>query len=300
MSKSKHRNHKKRAPAPSTPARSHRKLVIVLLLSLSLGIGGGIFARWRAARSARLNAARANAQTSPSPGSPSKEYIYAGGRLIATEAPGGGTSALSAPASFAAIATSDHSINLQWAASTGGTVDHYQVERCANINTAPSCYTFVADVPPATPTINYNDAANLSTGAAYLYHVRAVDSSGNFSNYSNIDLATTIIFEDDELNPAGTRTVIRARHLVQLRQAVNAVRALAGLAAASWTYPDPVSEPASQRRPVYLEDVTDLRTKLDEALTVLGLSQSYATEPPLGRWLPIRKEHFQELRQRVK
>jgi hypothetical protein len=274
----------------------------VIALVLCLSLAGGIFAQWRATRVInRMSAAPTPTPVVPGPDSPSKEYIYAGGRLLATEEPTGGTSALSAPGSFAATGTSDHSVHLQWAASTGGTVAQYKVERCQNISAGPGCYAPVADVPPGTPTISYEDAAtSLSANAAYLYRVRAVDSSGNFSNYSNVELATTIIFEDDPLNPNQTRTPIRARHLVQLRQAVSAVRALAGLGAASWTYPDPVSEPASQRRPIYLEDVTDLRTKLDEALSVLERVQPYPTDPPLGRGLPIRKEHFQELRERVK
>ena len=94
--------------------------------------------------------------------------------------------------------------------------------------------------------------------------------------------------------------MIQAVHLVQLRQAVNAVRALAGLSAASWTYPDPVSSPPEQRRRIYLEDVTELRSRLDDALSILGLSQPYPTDPPLARGSVVSAEHFKQIRDRVK
>jgi hypothetical protein len=85
-----------------------------------------------------------------------------------------------------------------------------------------------------------------------------------------------------------------------LRQAVNGVRALAGLGPASWTYPDPVSSPPEQRRKIYLEDVTDLRTNLDAALTILGRQQAYDANPPLARGSGVSAAHFTQIRDRVK
>lgn len=281
--------------------RSRRQAIMVIGLTLSLGLTSLFLAQWRSLRPSFSTLSPAP-QTSPTPRL-SKEYIYAGGKLIATEEPtvGGGSSSLSPPSSLIANGTSTPSIqiNLSWAASTGGTVDHYQVERCQDF--AQDCYFVVAaNVPATAPTVNFSDTTNVSAGKAYLYRVRAVDSAGNFSNYSQIDLATTITFTDDPLNPNGTKTIIRAQHLIELRQAVNAVRTLARLSTASWTYADPVSSPPSQRRPIYWEDVAELRSKLDEALTILGRLQPYDSDPPLSRGSPVSAAHFMQIRERVR
>jgi hypothetical protein len=89
--------------------------------------------------------------------------------------------------------------------------------------------------------------------------------------YSNSDVATTVAFTDDPLigssdTQGGPATIIYARHLTELRRAVNAVRALVpNMTAATWTYPDPVSSLPEQRRGIYLEDVQNLRDRLGEA-----------------------------------
>jgi len=80
---------------------------------------------------------------------------------------------------------------------------------------------------------------------------------------------------------------------------VGAVRALAGLGPVSWTHPDPVSAPPEQRRQIYLEDVTELRGRLDEALTALGRYVAYPSNPLLARYAPVSKEHFMQIRARV-
>jgi hypothetical protein len=110
-------------------------------------------------------------------------------------------------------------------------------------------------------------------------------------------LATAVAFTDSPLQGV----TIKAAHLTELRKAVNAVRALAGKGAATWTYADPVSTPASQRRAVYLEDVTDLRAMLDEATGQLGLpTGGYPTSPPLARGAVVNAQHFEQIRQRVR
>lgn len=65
-------------------------------------------------------------------------------------------------------------------------------------------------------------------------------------------------------------------------------------------HPDPLSTPPEQRRVIWLEDVQNLRTFLDEALNVLGRYQPYPANPPLARYAPIAKEHFTQVRDRVK
>lgn len=269
----------------------HRSSIIVLLL-LSLGGGILILGGWRSAPRGTAIGPEPLPQTTQTPRL-AREYIYAGGRLIATEetASSGGTSPLSAPASLSALGTTMPTarINLSWAASAGGTVDHYEVERCQSFG--PNCFSLAATVLPGGPTLNYSDTT-AAAGSAYLYRVRAVDSSGNFSSYSVADLAVALSFTND---PLQTGDNIRAQHVTELRQAINAVRALANLSAATWTN---AVQPGALIRAV---DVQELRSNLDQARSALGLAAATYTNQPLaaGSTL-IRRAHIDELRQAVK
>lgn len=300
MSKKVCQQHKPKQPGRNS--RSRRKAVVVMILVLSVSVASVILAQWRNVR--RASNLSPIPQISPTP-QLTKEYIYAGGKLIATEEPGNsGSSPLPAPSGLSATGFSlpNRYVNLSWTASAGTDVDHYQVERCSNITVTPTCYMVVAtNVPASGSTVNFTDTITGSTEViiSYLYRVRGANASNTlFSAYSQPDLATAITFMDDSLVSGVTE--IKAQHLVELRHAVNAVRALAGLTTASWTYPDPVSGQPQQRRSIYLEDVTDLRTKLDDALTLLGRSQPYDADPPLGRGSPIRAAHFTQIRNRVR
>src|SRR5205814_7155205 len=134
------------------------------------------------------------------------------------------TQGLAAPQSFVASATSTIQVSLTWAASAGA--DHYEIAR----SFGGAGYTTIGT---SNSTVYTDNAVSPTT--TYLYKVRAVDSLGAFSPYSSIDAATTLIFTDDPLITAST--LIRAIHVTQLRTAVNAVRAAAGLTAAVFTDP---------------------------------------------------------------
>ena len=96
-----------------------------------------------------------------------------------------GTNLPSVPANLTANAVSGNEIDLSWGASTGGSgVTGYRVERCQGAG----CSSFTQI---ATPTgTSYNDTG-LSANTSYSYRVRAVDSAGNLSPYSNIVTAVT-------------------------------------------------------------------------------------------------------------
>lgn len=72
-----------------------------------------------------------------------------------------------------------------------------------------------ADRPTWAPgTLLYDDGGR-SPGGPYLYQVRAVFSGGGLSAYSNQDIATTVLFEDD---PLAAGMAVRFRHVERLRE----------------------------------------------------------------------------------
>ena len=133
--------------------------------------------------------------------------------------------------------------------------------------------------------------AGLSPNTTYLYLVRATDGS-NVSPSSNTDLATTILFTDDPVAPAST--IIKAVHVTELRTAVNAVRAAAGLPDATFT--DAVSAGVFMKA----IHITELRSNLDAARTALGLTAAPYTDPALAAGVIIKAVHIRDLRSRVK
>lgn len=305
MSKRKRRAVRSRAVGKPSRAGGRVRWVrvgVVAPLVFCILAAGAASLRWQPVRRAVGLAPLVEPQASPTPLTLAKEYIYAGGRLVATEEPAPPTGP--PPTNLVATANSATSVAVTWTAPAGS-VSGYVVERAQSkdgpyvqIGTTPASQTSFAD---AAPTNSQPPSAD----TAYLYHVRATYAGGGYSDYSNNDLATTVIFSDDPLVGSNdthppAATVIRATHLTELRRAVRAVHILAGLGdVTSWSYPDPVSDPPSARRPIYLADVKDLRDKLDEALPALG--RTPPTYAPLTQYLTkVSKDHFQQLRDAVK
>lgn len=182
-----------------------------------------------------------------------------------------------------ATATFDSQVIANWNASTGA-VHHYELERRQSINEP---FTLLL---PYTTSPSFTNTG-LQYGTAYLYKVRAVNAAGSTFGYSNVDLATVIYFTDDPLI-VGT-TSLKAQHVAELRQAVNAVRATAGLTAATWMDSTLVG---TLIKAVHLQET---RASLDQALNVLGLPvQPYTDSSLLG--LPSKKLHIEEVRARVR
>jgi hypothetical protein len=144
------------------------------------------------------------------------------------------------------------------------------------------------------PTTNSFTDNGVVGNATYLYRVRAVDASGACpSEFSNIDLATTIIFTDDPL--VAQSTIIKANHVSQLRLAVNAVRAAAGMGAFSW-FEDPLQQGMTT---VKAQHITQLRDNLNPALTALGFSE-LPSDPGIAQGSIIYANHLQAFRNKVK
>jgi fibronectin type III domain protein len=271
----------------AAPDFKTRKLAIMVLM-LFVALAGSALTHWRVMRPAHRPLATANS----APLALSKEYIYAGDRLIATEEPPGNGSTLPTPVNLAATTVSGYQINVTWTA-LAGSVDHYQVERSQSVN-GP----YVRLTPD--PSTNAFSDTGVTSGIAYLYRVRAVDASGRVSPESNIDLATAITFADDPLitfaeAPTGANvTPIKAQHWTDLRVAVNAVRATAGLPQTAWSG---VAQPGASIQAAHLQE---LRSNLDQALSALGLTTSPYTDPTLSSSVSVKAVHLRELRQRMK
>ena len=228
------------------------------------------------------------------PSSPQKEYGYRNGQLLITAEAG----TTSAPAPSGLVATppaSGSSVTLNWSAASGAT--NYRVERKG----AGGSFALVG----TTTTTSFNDNGT-TAGAAYLYKVCAANAQNSCTSaYSNIVLGAAVIFPTDSTittmvdDPTGvTVTLPKVAHITELRSAVNAVRSLAGLSAATWTNPSLVP----QSNLISKEDVRDLRDRLDEALTVLGVQISaYSDSPLVGAptGTLIKGVHIRQLRERA-
>jgi hypothetical protein len=192
-----------------------------------------------------------------------------------------------------AEARSPTRVELTWGPPSG-TVDHYEIERSQSSNgyTSDNYVTLSSYLSPSTTTFIDEPA---TSGTAFVYRVRAVMSKAN-PIYSNSDLATTIIFENDPVQSGVTP--IRAKHINQLRDAVQAVSLIAGRGAVTWSQP----APANGVR-IMAAHIEELREKLDPALAVLGLpAPAYFTDPhpPSLSGKRVMAAHINELRARVK
>jgi YD repeat-containing protein len=101
-------------------------------------------------------------------------------------------------------------------------------------------------------------------------------------------------FTDDTLVPGVTTA--KGQHVLELRQAVDALRAVAGLEPAPWA--DATLTPTSST--VRVVHITELRAFLDDAATRLGYATQPYTDPSLSTGFVIRRIHIEELRQRVR
>ena len=93
---------------------------------------------------------------------------------------------LTAPSNASATAPGSAQVRLSWTASTGGVgAKTYLVERCQGI--LCTAYDQVATVATAS-----FDDSGLAANTTYRYRVRAKDTVGNQSGYSNVATAVTL------------------------------------------------------------------------------------------------------------
>jgi hypothetical protein len=191
-------------------------------------------------------------------------------------------STLATPASLVATAAGTSQVNVDWSDVAGA--DHYQVWR----SSLGGAFAVVG-----SPSASAFTDSTVSANTTYLYRVQAFDPSDNPSAFSNVDAATTIVFTDDPLVALTTKA--KAVHVTQLRTAVNAFRAAAGLGA---LVADGTIGVGSLIR---AQHITALRTGLNEARSVIGLSALTYTDPTLTAGATkIKAAHIHELRNGVR
>jgi hypothetical protein len=142
----------------------------------------------------------------------------------------------------------------------------------------------------SSTSTDYTDAT-AAPNTAYLYAVASVDGSGAASSLSGGDLATTVIFTDPTIVPAVTP--IRTAHVAELRIAVNAVRALAGIG--PFEFADPIL--AAGVTSCRAAHVTELRAALAAARGALSMTAAPYTDPTLtASATTIAAAHMMDLR----
>lgn len=176
-----------------------------------------------------------------------------------------------------AVATAAASVRLSWTGVSGAT--SYQVWR----RSAGQIDAHVA----STSATQYDEV--VETGKTYVYYVRAVIGT-QVTCPSNTDIATTVVFTDPQIVPGVTP--VKAVHIPQMRLAVNAVRAAAGLTAASFSSIGVGST-------IRTAHIHELRSALSPARASLGLAVIDFTDTPLTAMTPIRAVHLTELRNGV-
>lgn len=179
-----------------------------------------------------------------------------------------------------AIAISPSQVYLTWDGSIWAT--NFQVHRSSHNGS----FTIVG----LPVTGNFTDT-NLTADTTYLYFVRATDSA-NVAPPSNTDLATTILFTDDPLEPG--YSIIKAVHLTELRTAVNAARAAAGMPPASFT------DDLTAATWIQTVHIAELRASLDAARSARGLPAISYTDPSLQAGTVMKAAHIREIRAGVK
>jgi hypothetical protein len=185
------------------------------------------------------------------------------------------------PSNVVATAIATTTVRVTWSAGPGAS--SYRVYRSSDrLN-----YTLVG-----SPTDVTFDDATASANTSYFYKVRSFAASSE-SIDSNLDLATTVMFTDDPI-VAGV-TAVKAVHMTQLLTAINAVRALGGLAPAAFSAPVPAAQGA-----IRAQHVSELRTHLDAGRSASGLSTPAYTDPSLSTAISVKAAHVSELRNAVK
>jgi hypothetical protein len=185
------------------------------------------------------------------------------------------------PTSLVATATSPTGVALTWGAISE--VDSYEIER----RSGGSAFALRG----TSTTNSFTDTA--TAGQAYAYRVRAKYVGGGSSDYTNVDIATTFTFAEALVSGA---TIIKASHVAELRQAVDALRVTAALSGYAWT-----DNPITSGMLIRAQHLQELRAALNGARTSLDVPALGFTDASIVVGVtPVKAIHWLELREGVK
>ena len=139
-------------------------------------------------------------------------------------------------------------------------------------------------------SITFNTPAH----AAGAVSIALTPTSGGSVTKANAFAYLPTVFTDNTLTAGVTQ--MKVQHITELRQAVDSMRAVAGLSGAPWT--DPVL--TQFVTPIKAAHITELRTYLEDAASRLGFAAGSYTDPTLGSGFVIKRAHVEELRQRIR
>ena len=143
--------------------------------------------------------------------------------------------------------------------------------------------------PGDTSTITVTTPAH-SVGAV---QIDVTPSSGSAYSRTNAFAYLPTVFTDDSIVVG--QTTAKAQHVIELRQAVEALRAVEALGVVPWA--DAALAPGNTIKAIH---ILDLRRFLDDAATRLGYSTSSYTDSGLTSGFVIKRIHIEELRQRIR
>jgi hypothetical protein len=163
------------------------------------------------------------------------------------------------PTNVVATATGSTTVSVTWTAATGTAPGRYNVYRSSDgINYGASIGN--------TMTTAFTDTT-AAANTAYLYKVRSADSGGgNESADSNRDVATTVVYTNPTLT-AGVSPIQRI-DLIELRTAVDKVRALNGIGAGLYATDSTITAGVTTLKKAHIDE---LRTNLNTPLNNMGL-----------------------------
>ena len=188
------------------------------------------------------------------------------------------------PPALSVTATTNTSVTLSWTVPAGA--DEYAIERSESMSGPFKNINFVLGT-------TYTDTG-LTTQRAYVYRVRAIDTSNGdiiSSDPSNMAVGTAISFEFSSL----LGQTIKARHLHDVRAAVNAFRRVAHLPELALVPTDLTGHVVSAFH------VQDIRISLSEALAALNIPNPPFTDPTLNTGAGgtlVKAVHVEELQAR--
>jgi glucose/arabinose dehydrogenase len=118
-------------------------------------------------------------------------------------------------------------------------------------------------------------------------------TAGSVYSKTNAFAYLPTVFTDDTITVG--QTTAKAQHIIELRQAIDALRNVAGLGPAPWT--DLSLAAGNTIKAIHIQE---LRAFLDDVATRLGYSTSPYTDPGLTSGFLIKRIHIEDLRQRIR